>query len=161
MLRPRTVEDLLAQADRLDLFDLVAMRRVLAAHPRQHGAPALRRVLDRVAGIGAAQIRSALEIAMLQLWDDFDLRTPLTNVPLAGFIVDFHWPGTDLVVETDGYAYHSMPSAFEADRERDQILTLAGYRVARFTYDQVRRRRRQTARRLRALLKESGSIQPR
>ena len=160
-LRPRTVEDLIAQADRLGLFDLVAVRRVLTAHPRQHGAPSLRQTLDRITGTGVAQTRSALEIAMLQLCDDFDLQPPLTNVALAGFIVDFHWPGTNLVVETDGYAYHSMPSAFEADRERDQILTLAGYRVARFTYDQVRRRRRQTARRLWALLKGSGSIQPR
>jgi hypothetical protein len=160
-VRSRTLEEAIAQTDRLGLFDLVAVRRVLAAHPRQPGAPALRGVLDRIAGTGAAETRSALEVAMLQLCDDFGLPAPATNVVLAGFIVDFHWPGTDLVVETDGYTYHSMPSAFEADRERDQVLTLAGYRTARFTYNQVRRHRRQTARRLHALLDASGSTRPR
>jgi hypothetical protein len=161
VLRPRTLEDVIAQADRLERFDLVAVRRVLDAHPRQHGAPALRMLLDRLAGAGVAETRSALEIALLQLCDDHGLPTPLTNVPIAGFIVDFHWPGTNLIVETDGYVYHSMPSSFEADRERDQLLMLAGYRVVRLTYNQVTRRRRQTARRLEDILAGSRSISPR
>jgi hypothetical protein len=157
VLRPRALEDAVAQADRLGVFDLIAMRRVLDAHSRQHGAPALRAVLERLAGVGAAETRSPLEIALLQLCDDHALPTPLANVPIAGFIVDFHWPGTDLIVETDGFAYHRTATAFEADRDRDQVLMLAGYRVVRFTYNQVIRRRRQTARRLRELLNGSGS----
>jgi very-short-patch-repair endonuclease len=152
VLRPRALEDAIAQADRLERFDLVAVRRVLDAHPRQRGAPALRALLDRLAGADVAETRSALEVALLQLCDDNGLPAPLTNVPIAGFIVDFHWPGTNLIVETDGYAYHSMPSSFEADRERDQLLTLAGYRVARFTYNQLTRQRVKSARRLRDLL---------
>jgi hypothetical protein len=160
ILRPRALEDAIAQSDRLGLFDLVAVSRVLGAHPRQHGAPRLRRVLEAIAGAGAAETRSPLEVALLQLCDDLDLPTPMTNVVLAGFIVDFHWVGTNLIVETDGYAYHSMPLAFEADRERDQLLTLAGYRVVRLTYNQVTRRRSQTARRLRDLLAASRSNAP-
>jgi hypothetical protein len=160
ILRPRALEEAIAQTDRLGLFDLVAVSRVLGAHPRQHGAPRLRRVLEVIAGAGAAATRSPLEVALLQLCDDFDLPTPATNVAIAGFIVDFHWAGTDLIVETDGYTYHSMPSAFEADRERDQVLALAGYRVVRMTYNQVTRRRRQTARRLRDLLARSRSNEP-
>ncbi len=160
ILRPRTLEDAIAQADRLDLFDLVAVSRVLSAHPRQHGAPRLRRVLEVIAGAGAAETRSPLEVALLQLCDDYGLPTPATNVALAGFIVDFHWLGTNLIVETDGYAYHSMPSAFEADRERDQLLALAGYRVVRLTFNQVMRRRSETARRLRDLLAASRSNEP-
>jgi hypothetical protein len=161
IVRPRALEDAIAQADRLDLFDLVGVSRVLGAHPRQHGAPRLRRVLEVIAGAGAAETRSPLEVALLQLCDDFGLPTPVANVALAGFIVDFHWVETDLIVETDGYAYHSMPSAFEADRERDQLLALAGYRVVRLTYSQVTRRRRQTAQRLHDLLATSRSNSPR
>jgi hypothetical protein len=137
LLRPRAIEDVIGRADRLGLFDLVAVRRCLAEHPRQHGAPRLRRLLDTLAGVGAADVRSSLELRFLQLCDDHDLPQPIANATVAGVIVDFHWLGTKVVVETDGYAYHSSPTAFERDRERDQQLTLAGYTVLRFTYKQV------------------------
>jgi hypothetical protein len=154
-LRPRALEDVIERMDRLSLFDLVAVRRCLGSHPRQSGAPKLRMVLERLTSTDA---RSPLEVAMLQLCDDYNLPTPLTNTSIAGFLVDFHWPGTDLIVETDGFAFHRTRTAFDADRERDQALALAGYRVIRFTYDQVTRRRRDTARRLHALLQRSGSV---
>lgn len=95
---------------------------------------------------------------MAQLCDDHDLPAPLINVVLAGFTVDFFWPGADLVVETDGFTYHSMPTVFESDRNRDQVLMLAGYRVVRFTYNQLTRQRRRSATRLRELLNGSGSL---
>lgn len=161
-LRPRALEDVIERMDRLQLFDLVAVRRCLAAHPRQTGAPKLRMVLDRLAGGAAvADTRSPLEVALLQLCDDYNLPTPQANTLVAGYLVDFHWPGTGLVVETDGFAFHRTRTAFDADRERDQQLALAGYRVIRFTYDQVTRRRRDTARRLRRLIATSGSDSPR
>jgi very-short-patch-repair endonuclease len=40
-------------------------------------------------------------------------------------------------VETDGWAYHHTRCAFERDRERDQLLTRAGFQPLRFTYRQV------------------------
>ncbi|HEY6759224.1 MAG TPA: DUF559 domain-containing protein [Baekduia sp.] len=89
---------------------------------------------------------------MLQLCDDHDLPRPVTNVTLAGILVDFHWPGTTLVVETDGYAYHSTPTSFERDRDRDQRLTVAGYTVVRFTYKQVTKTPNAVAHRIRRLL---------
>jgi very-short-patch-repair endonuclease len=151
-LRPRAMEDVIGRADRLGLFDLVAVRRCLAEHPRQHGAPALRRLLDSLAGKGAAELRSPLEVRLLQLCDDHHLPKPETNVTLAGYMVDFHWPGSNVVVETDGYAYHSSPTAFERDRERDQHLTLAGYTVVRFTYKQVTETPEAVMHRIRRLL---------
>ncbi|MDX6726223.1 MAG: hypothetical protein QOK49_1028, partial [Baekduia sp.] len=151
-LRARALEDAIAQMVRLDLFDLVAVRRCLAAHPRQHGAPALKRLLERLAGRDPADLRSATELALAQLCDDHDLPEPATNVQIEGFTVDFHWPGTTLVVEGDGYTYHNMPTVFESDRDRDQRLILAGYTVARFTYTQLTRESEECARRLRGLL---------
>ena len=47
-LGSRAMEDTIAQANRLELFDLLAVRRCLEEHPRQHGAPALRRLLRRI-----------------------------------------------------------------------------------------------------------------
>jgi very-short-patch-repair endonuclease len=49
-------------------------------------------------------------------------------------------------VEADSYAWHRSPSALNADRERDVVLTLAGWRVLRFTYTQVTQRRDWVAR---------------
>jgi hypothetical protein len=138
-LRPRALEDVIAQSDRLGLFDLLGVRRCLAEHPRQHGAPALRELLDDLAGVGAADVRSLLEVLVMQLCDDHGLPKPVANATVEGFLVDFSWPGRKLLVEADGYTYHSTPGAFERDRERDQILTLAGYTVVRFTYNQVTR----------------------
>jgi hypothetical protein len=151
-LRSRAMEDVIARSDRLGLFDLLAVRRCLAEHPRQHGAPALRRLLDDLEGIGAADLRSRLEVEMLQLCDDYGLPQPVVNATICGFMVDFTWLGTKLVVETDGYTYHSTRTAFERDRARDQTLALAGYTVVRFTYNQVTQTPAVVARRLGRLL---------
>ncbi|WCB96919.1 hypothetical protein DSM104299_05689 [Baekduia alba] len=152
-LRSRAMEDVIAQSLRLDLFDLVAVRRCLAEHPRQHGAPALRRLLDELAGTDAADLRSVLEILLFQVCDDHGLPRPAVNARVEGVLVDFYWPRQRLAVEADSYTYHSMPSAFERDRERDQQLTLAGHTVVRFTYKQVTRQRREVADRILRLLR--------
>jgi hypothetical protein len=151
-LRPRAMEETIAHANRLDLFDLLAVRRCLEEHPRQHGAPVLRRLLDALEGVGTADVRSILEVMMLQLCDDYELPQPIANASVEGFLVDFFWPAKKLIVEADSYTYHSMPGAFERDRERDQQLTLAGYTVVRFTYAQVTRQPGLVRRRLRRLL---------
>jgi hypothetical protein len=77
--------------------------------------------------------RSPLEAALLKLCDD----PPVVNGLVEGFEVDFHWPDTRLVVETDGHEHHRTRAAFERDRARDQALTVAGWTVVRFTYRQV------------------------
>ena len=42
-----------------------------------------------------------------------------------------------VVVEVDGYGWHSSPTAFAADRARDYELTLTGYLVLRLPHDFV------------------------
>jgi len=42
-------------------------------------------------------------------------------------------PGFNLIVECDGYQFHSDPKAFERDRKRDRAFTNAGFRVQRFS----------------------------
>ena len=98
-----------------------------------------------------------MEIAFAQLCDDHGLPRPVVNGLVLGERVDFHWPGTMLVVETDGFQFHAMPTAFADDRRRDQKLTLAGYTVVRLTWDQVRADTRATARTISALLSRCRS----
>jgi very-short-patch-repair endonuclease len=74
------------------------------------------------------------------------------NVLVAGWEVDMAWPERRLVVELDGYAFHRHRAAFEADRERDSDLQLAGYRVLRITHRRMDREPAAVVHALRALL---------
>jgi very-short-patch-repair endonuclease len=51
--------------------------------------------------------------------------------------VDFVWHGPRVVVETDGFRTHGTRRAFREDRRRDRLLGLEGWRVVRFTWDDL------------------------
>lgn len=51
--------------------------------------------------------------------------------------VDFRWPAQRLIVEVDGWAWHSSRAAFSADRARDRRALSAGWRVARYPADEI------------------------
>jgi hypothetical protein len=52
--------------------------------------------------------------------------------------VDFCWPAAKLVVEVDGFTHHSDRLDFRRDRARTNALTQLGWRVLRFTWEDVR-----------------------
>jgi very-short-patch-repair endonuclease len=74
---------------------------------------------------------------MLALIRAARLPEPQVNATVAGHEVDFLWPEQRLVVEVDGYAFHSSRAAFERDRSRDADLHAAGFRVIRVTWRQL------------------------
>jgi very-short-patch-repair endonuclease len=74
---------------------------------------------------------------MRKLCREARLPQPRSNVRIGGFEVDFLWPDEKLIVEVDGYRYHSHRAAFEADRQRDARLVAAGFRVIRVTWRQL------------------------
>jgi len=47
------------------------------------------------------------------------------------------WRHRRLIVELDGFGPHSGKRAFTSDRQRDRRLDQEGWRVLRFTYDEV------------------------
>src|SRR5690606_28558030 len=62
---------------------------------------------------------------------------PTVQMRIAGVgRVDFVL-GERLVIEVDGWAHHADQEQFEADRRRDARLSVRGYRVLRFSYNQV------------------------
>jgi very-short-patch-repair endonuclease len=156
-LRGRRLEQVVRRAARRRRFDLVEVEAVIARHRRAAGATELTRLLASLSGRGTDDARSRLEVAFAQLCDDFGLPRPQINAIIMDERVDFSWPGSTLVVESDGFEFHAMPTAFTADRRRDQRLTLAGYTVVRFTYDQVIGDRAGTARAVSALLSRCRS----
>lgn len=51
--------------------------------------------------------------------------------------VDALWTAERVIVEVDGYAFHSGRAAFERDRRKDAELQAAGFRVLRVTWRQI------------------------
>lgn len=126
------------QSLRLGLFDRVQMEALLARSPGRRGLRPLRGLLAE--GHDEPPIlRSELERRLLDLCRAHALPLPATNAVVEGFEVDAVWPRARLVVELDSYAHHRGRGAFEGDRQRDQRLALAGYRVLRFTARRLRR----------------------
>lgn len=53
------------------------------------------------------------------------------------FVLDLCFPEQMIVIEFDGWAYHSDPEAFERDRFRQNLLMSAGWLVLRFTWSDL------------------------
>jgi very-short-patch-repair endonuclease len=146
----RHLERAIDEAARLRLCqaeDLEAVSRVV----RRPGSRQLRAVLSRHA-LGSTATRSELEERFLALCRRHRLPQPEVNVPLLDYVVDFLWRDASLIVEVDGHASHGTRRAFQADRDRDGRLAVAGYRVLRFTWWDVTRRPGIVADRIRRLL---------
>jgi very-short-patch-repair endonuclease len=103
-------------------------------HQGHHGVGLIERRLRDDTGFS----RSEAERLLLRLIEDAGLPRPLRNARVEGLEVDFLWPDLRLVVEMDGYRWHSSRAQLNRDRERDSILTARGYRVLRISYDQLR-----------------------
>jgi very-short-patch-repair endonuclease len=151
MLKGRPLEQALDRAEQLRLVDFADLAARIEARPGRPGSPALQAMLARYTA-GSTFTRSELEERFLALCDRHRLPRPNVNTRIEGKECDFVWRDARLIVEVDGYAFHRSPSAFEDDRERDVVLSLAGWRVLRFTWSQVTRRPAWVARALRLAL---------
>jgi very-short-patch-repair endonuclease len=91
--------------------------------------------------IRARQLRQTQTLAETQLWEQLrDRRLDgwkfRRQHPLDRFIVDFCCADQRLVVEVDG-SIHEAAEHIAYDQERDAALQAAGYRVLRFSNEQV------------------------
>ena len=135
-LGPHELERVLARAVRREIVTLDAVRGMLLRHPGMRGSRVLQGLLDEAAG--PALTRSEAEARFLALLRKGGIDRPRCNTVVCGLEVDFYWPDRNVVVEVDGFAYHSRRSAFENDRERDLVLAAEGIVVVRVTWRQIR-----------------------
>jgi very-short-patch-repair endonuclease len=133
--RARDVEQALGRADRLGRLNRARLTGLLDRYPRRAGTPLLRQLL--AATSDPRLTRSEAERLFLALLESAGLGDVETNVLVLGEEVDVLWRAARLIVEIDGWAFHSSPASFEEDRRRDRDLTAAGYRVMRFTWRQL------------------------
>jgi very-short-patch-repair endonuclease len=131
----------LEQAEQIGIFDLHSINDVIARNPGHRG---VRRLRYAVVAIGGPRFRSEFERRFLPTLREAGLPAPLVNHTITlddGPIeVDFHWPTLRLVVEVDGYEFHSGRRAFREDRRRDRRLAAAGIRCLRFVWDDLNNR---------------------
>jgi hypothetical protein len=145
MLGTTSLRRMVERAAVLKKLDLPGLDRSLGWAEGRRGVNTLRRIADewRTADGSVADVRSDFEALVLPRILGMGLPRPVCNRTLEiegeRLMVDFLWEEQGLIVETDGKETHATPVAFQRDRERDQILVAAGYRVARATWDQMQR----------------------
>jgi very-short-patch-repair endonuclease len=147
----RQLERAADEAERLGFCtedDLIGIVRI---HRGRAGAGALASLLSQHA-VGTTATRNDFEERFLSLCRRHRLPQPEVSAPLLDYVVDFFWRDEKLVVEVDGRATHGTRRAFQADRDRDGRLTVAGYQVLRFTWWDVTRRPAVVAHRVRRML---------
>ena len=71
---------------------------------------------------------------------------------------DILFADAGLIIEFDGYVVHSSKGAFESDRHRQNQLVLAGYRVLRFTWQQLKDDPAAVVREIRAALAQGEPV---
>jgi hypothetical protein len=133
----RELERAINEAEVLHLWDELSLDRLLDRYPRHKGNRAIRAALSQRRA-GATVTKSDLEEMFITLIDAAGIPRPEINAMVEGFEVDAVWREVRLAVELDGRGPHGTAAAFESDRHRDRVLQVAGWRVVRITYRQMR-----------------------
>lgn len=114
----------------LDFAELVA---AMDRAGRKRGIRSLRAIAARLDPDRPVITASSLEALFLGLVRRHGVPEPMCNTRVLDEKVDFFWPSSDLIVETDGDRFHSTQFARANDRRRDRKLELAGHLVLRFS----------------------------
>jgi hypothetical protein len=144
-LTPHQLANVIHEAAFRERFSLAKTREAMTRAHGRHNLDVLERALALNAS-GSAGTKSDPEDAFLAI---VGAPEPLVNTRLLGEEVDFHWPDRRLVVEVDGSG-HARPRTRREDAARDRKLEAAGYRILRFTADDIEQRPAQVLDRLRA-----------
>ena len=86
---------------------------------------------------GTALTRSEREERALELIRAAGLPEPQVNVAWHGFELDFYWPDRGVVLEVDGWQFHSTRARFARDHRKDAALREHRIEVVRVTGDEV------------------------
>ncbi|HEX6781933.1 MAG TPA: DUF559 domain-containing protein [Solirubrobacterales bacterium] len=136
-----TVVAMIREAEFLNLWDRLSLPHLLERYPGRRGSRKVQAALKRIAEEPSGRKRSALEERFEPFLRRHHLPLPRFNDPISVgsklYVVDCHWPGTNEIVELDGWEGHGTRSAFRGDRARDRALRVAGYAVTRLTWNQL------------------------
>jgi very-short-patch-repair endonuclease len=132
------IGDLLNEARALRLVKDSEIYAAIDRCPGRKGTGPLRALLEGEKDTGYT--RSEAERVLKRLVHESGIERPIFNTYVEGVQVDAYWPRLKVIVEVDGYTFHSHWAAFQRDRARDNRLVGAGYIVVRFTWHQLTRK---------------------
>lgn len=116
-----------------------ARLRQASREARGRGAGRLRQVIDCCDPCSESVLESALRMLLIEQ----GIRPPTSQYELRAVsgrhlaTVDFAWPDLRVIVEADGFAYHRDRKAYLRDRNLGNACTLAGWRLLRFSWEDV------------------------
>ena len=128
------LEVALVAAESLGILKRGRLAELVAANEGKPGVPKLASLL----ALEPALTKSELERVALPICRRAGVERPLVNLPISvpsrkkPLIVDLAWPDIRMVVEADSQRFHGDWERAAVDRERDQLLALAGWRCHRF-----------------------------
>src|SRR3954470_13588102 len=151
-----TVASMLRESEYRNLWDRLSLPHLVERYPGRRGVRKVRFALQRITEEPSGRKRSKLEERFAPFLRRHRLPLPRFNdwIVLGSkrYQIDCYWPGTNRMVELDGWQGHHTRSAFRDDRERDRRLTAAGYTVTHITWNQLDDEPEAIAADLRALL---------
>jgi len=136
------VENLLREMEFLELRDRLSLQNLIDPYPKRRGVRRVATALKRLKEDPPGRKKSRLEERFSPFLRRYRLPLPRYNDQIAlpngrRFEVDCHWPGTNQIVELDGWQGHGTRTAFREDRARDRILHAHGYLVTHITWNQL------------------------
>ena len=153
---------MIKEAEYLNRWDRLSLPDLLDRYPGKRGSRKVRFALERLKEEPPGRKRSKLEERFAPFLRRHHLPLPRFNewilLGSKRYLVDCHWPGTNRIVELDGWQGHRTRSAFRDDRERDRRLTAAGYTVTHITWNQLDDEPEAIAADLRALLEKTKRL---
>lgn len=150
---PRMTEKALNRAvndGRLDHYlRLTALADVISRHPNHRG----RRKLEAVLGVaGEHPTRSDFEDGFPAFCERYGLPRPEMGAIVCGHEVDALFAEAKVIVELDGWEFHSSRQSFESDRSKDADTLVGGFATLRITWERYQQKPEREAARLREIL---------
>lgn len=149
-MRPRSLNRAINDGRLAHHLPVEALLDVVAGHPSHPGS----RLIKAALGVSAADrpTRSQFEDGFPAYCERFGLPIPRMNTIVCGHEVDALFEPEKVIVELDGWSFHSSRASFESDRSRDADTLAAGFVTVRITGDRYRREPRKLAERLHEIL---------
>ena len=106
------------------------LRAALDRNRGRHGLAAARRLVEVV----ATDSESVAERRFLALLRQERIRGWVQQFPIGRYRADFAFPDERVVVEIDGWAFHRSQRRFQADHDKLNAITVAGWLPLAFTW---------------------------
>ena len=104
---------------------------------------------------------SVLEQKMLNLLDQAGLPIPIKQMPIPWRTsvdgrVDLAYARDRVLIECDSRRWHTLAESFQRDRRRDNLAQGEGWRILRFTWEDITQRPHETIRQIRQVLAQAA-----